>query len=66
MKYFIGNWKMFGVPNSVSILNKINTFISRDKNRKKYKVSLLRLILLLAGVLYLMYYFNNIALTGMK
>ena len=24
MRYFIGNWKMFGVPKSVSILNKIN------------------------------------------
>ena len=24
MKYFIGNWKMFGVPKSIKILNKIN------------------------------------------
>ena len=38
MKYFIGNWKMFGVPKSVSIINKINSFYSKDKNRNKYKV----------------------------
>ena len=38
MKYFIGNWKMFGVPKSINILNKINYFHSKDKNRQKYKV----------------------------
>ena len=29
---------MFGVPNSLNILNKINLFNSRDKNRNKYRV----------------------------
>ena len=29
---------MFGVPRSINILNKINSFISRDKNRNKYRV----------------------------
>ena len=38
MKYFIGNWKMFGVPKSINILNKINHFRFRDKNRNKYRV----------------------------
>ena len=38
MRYFIGNWKMFGVPKSISILNKINSFYSKDKNRYKYRV----------------------------
>ena len=38
MRYFIGNWKMFGVPKSISILNKINSFYSKDKNRNKYRV----------------------------
>ncbi len=38
MKYFIGNWKMFGIPKSINILNKINSFNSKDKNRNKYKV----------------------------
>ena len=38
MKYFIGNWKMFGIPKSINILNKINFFYSKDKNRKKYRV----------------------------
>jgi triosephosphate isomerase len=37
MRYFIGNWKMFGVPKSISILNKINKFLSKDKNNKKYR-----------------------------
>ena len=38
MKFFIGNWKMFGVPRSINILNKINKFIKKDSNRNKYKV----------------------------
>ena len=38
MKYFIGNWKMFGVPKSINILKKINSFHSKDKNKKKYRV----------------------------
>jgi len=38
MRYFIGNWKMFGVPKSINILNKINLFNSKDKNRNKYRV----------------------------
>jgi len=38
MRYFIGNWKMFGVPKSINILNKINSFSSKDKNRNKYRV----------------------------
>jgi len=38
MRYFIGNWKMFGVPRSINILNKINSFSLKDKNRNKYKV----------------------------
>ena len=38
MRYFIGNWKMFGVPKSINILNKITSFYSKDKNRNKYRV----------------------------
>ena len=38
MKYFIGNWKMFGVPKSINILKKITSFHSKDKNRNKYRV----------------------------
>ena len=38
MRYFIGNWKMFGVPKSIGILNKINSYYSKDINRKKYRV----------------------------
>ena len=38
MRYFIGNWKMFGVPKSVNILKKINSYHSKDKNRNKYRV----------------------------
>jgi triosephosphate isomerase len=39
IKYFIGNWKMFGIPKSISILDKINKFIKSDKRfNKKYKV----------------------------
>ena len=38
MRYFIGNWKMFGVPKSINILNKINSFHIKDKNRNKYRV----------------------------
>ena len=39
MKYFIGNWKMFGVPKSISIIDKINKFVKSDKKfNNKYKV----------------------------
>ena len=39
MRYFIGNWKMFGEPRSIGILNKINKFVKSDKKfNKKYKV----------------------------
>ena len=38
MKYFIGNWKMFGTPRSISILNKINSFRTKNKNRNRYRV----------------------------
>ena len=38
MRYFIGNWKMFGVPKSVEILKKINSHYAKDQNRKKYKI----------------------------
>ena len=38
MRYFIGNWKMFGTPKSAGILHKINNFIKRDKNNNKYHV----------------------------
>ena len=38
MRYFIGNWKMFGVPKSINILKKINYFRSKDKNKKKYRI----------------------------
>ena len=38
MRYFIGNWKMFGVPKSINILNKINYFHSKDKNYKLLKL----------------------------
>ena len=38
MRYFIGNWKMFGIPKSINILKKINSFHSKDRNRNKYRV----------------------------
>ncbi len=38
MKYFIGNWKMFGIPKSINIIKKINFFHLKDKNRKKYRI----------------------------
>ena len=39
MRYFIGNWKMFGIPKSVSILDKVNKFVKSDKKfNKNYKV----------------------------
>ena len=39
MRYFIGNWKMFGIPKSISILDKINKFAKSDKKfNKKYEI----------------------------
>ena len=38
IRYFIGNWKMFGTPKSINILKKINKFVKSDtKFNKKYK-----------------------------
>ena len=38
-KYFIGNWKMFGIPSSFKIIDKINNYFKKDrKNNKKYKI----------------------------
>ena len=37
MRYFIGNWKMFGVPKSINILKKVNSYYSKDKNNNKYR-----------------------------
>ena len=39
IRYFIGNWKMFGIPSSFKILDKINAFFVKDKkNKNKYKI----------------------------
>ena len=38
-KFFIGNWKMFGIPSSFKIIDKINDFVRLDKkHNQKYKV----------------------------
>ena len=37
MRYFIGNWKMFGVQKSINILKKVNSYYSKDKNNNKYR-----------------------------
>ena len=39
IRYFIGNWKMFGIPSSYKILDKINGHFNKDKkNNKKNKI----------------------------
>ena len=39
LKYFIGNWKMFGDFTSIKIINKVNTFAKRLKKvNKKNKI----------------------------
>ena len=45
MRYFIGNWKMFGIPKSINILNKINSFHTKDKNAVNIELLSLHLIL---------------------
>ena len=38
-KYFIGNWKMFGIPSSFKIIDRVNRYFQKDKkNNRKYKV----------------------------
>ena len=37
-KLFIGNWKMFGIPRSIKILDKINDFFKKDNNNRKYRI----------------------------
>ena len=39
LKYFVGNWKMFGIPTSFKILNRINSnFVKNKINKENYKV----------------------------
>ena len=33
-KYFIGNWKMFGDPSSIKIINSVNNYINKVKSKK--------------------------------
>ena len=35
LKYFVGNWKMFGNQDSISILYRINKFLVKKKYSKK-------------------------------
>ena len=40
LKYFIGNWKMFGDFSSFKIIRKINQYIYKEKNFNKKKIVL--------------------------
>ncbi|MDC0231756.1 triose-phosphate isomerase [Pelagibacteraceae bacterium] len=40
LKYFIGNWKMFGDFNSFKIINKINQYAKKHRSSKKTKIVL--------------------------
>ena len=40
LKYFIGNWKMFGDFSSFKIIYKINQYIYKEKNFNKKKIVL--------------------------
>jgi len=40
LKYFIGNWKMFGDFSSFKIIHKINQYLYREKNFNKKKIVL--------------------------
>ncbi len=62
MKYFIGNWKMFGVPKSINIIKKINFFHLKDKNRKKYRIIITPPYILLET--FSKYFKNNKILIG--
>jgi len=53
LKYFIGNWKMFGDFNDFKIVNKINKFTQKSKNILKKK----KVILCLPNIL--IYDFNK-------
>jgi triosephosphate isomerase len=53
LKYFVGNWKMFGDLNSLHIVRKIDTFCNKYKKyQKKYKV-----VICVPSTL--IYYFTN-------
>ena len=40
LRYFIGNWKMFGDFGSFKIIHKINEFSRKSKNKSKKKIIL--------------------------
>ena len=35
LKYFIGNWKMYGSPKSLNVLLRVNRFLSKNRNIRK-------------------------------
>ena len=35
IRYFVGNWKMFGVPSSYRIIEKIHRYLTKDKKTTK-------------------------------
>ena len=35
IRYFVGNWKMFGVPSSYRIIEKINSYFRKIKKTTK-------------------------------
>ena len=37
LKYFVGNWKMFGDLKSIKILKQVNNFLIKDKSKNKNK-----------------------------
>ncbi len=39
LKYFIGNWKMFGIPSSIKILDRIDEYFKKNRNHNsKYRI----------------------------
>ena len=53
MRYFIGNWKMFGLPKSINILKKINTFYTKDRNKGKSKIPKLQIFVSFFDLLFI-------------
>ena len=39
IRYFVGNWKMFGISSSYKILDNVNKFFKRDKKNKNISIS---------------------------
>ena len=52
LRYFIGNWKMFGDISSFKIINKINQFSYKSQNIFQFPMKYFNLFVMIQNLIY--------------